>query len=214
MLTQIYNQKGEVRKRIKLPKALKIADKVNDKLIYQVANVYRLNQRRTIAHTIDRGEVRGGGKKPWPQKGTGRARHGSIRSPIWAGGGIAFGPRKEEVYRGSLPAKVRRLAKKMVLVRKMKDGEVFVLDSFQTDLQKTKDFVGFLEKFFKNIKDVSFFPGKTSLLFLDKNYRRNLYLASRNIPKVDYKTYQDSNALDLLNHKYVLIKEEVFKNID
>ena len=102
MLVNTYNQKGEKVGQTLLPREI-FGVEINPDLVHQVVVSQMANRRKVIAHTKTRGEVRGGGKKPWRQKGTGRARHGSIRSPIWKGGGVVFGPRKEKIFKKEIP---------------------------------------------------------------------------------------------------------------
>jgi len=113
----VYNQKGEKLNAVNLPESV-FGLKMNPDLVYQVAVTQAANRRRITAHTKDRGEVSGGGKKPWRQKGTGRSRHGSNRSPIWRHGGVVFGPRNDKVYGGKINKKMRRKALAMVLSAK------------------------------------------------------------------------------------------------
>jgi len=118
----------------------------NSNLVHQVAVSQMANRRQSIAHTKDRSEVRGGGKKPWRQKGTGRARHGSIRSPIWVGGGVAFGPRTEKVFQKRIPKNVKRKALLMVLAEKKRNNELVVVESMGLKDMKTKPALEFLKK--------------------------------------------------------------------
>src|SRR3989338_8140113 len=123
----LFNHKGEKVGETALPKFL-FDRKVSPALVHHVVVAQRSNQRKPIAHTKDRSEVSGGGKKPWRQKGTGRARHGSIRSPQWRGGGTVFGPQKEKIYHAVFPAKMKKQAMRVALSAKARDGEIFVLE--------------------------------------------------------------------------------------
>src|SRR4030043_2412895 len=126
----IYNLEGEKTGTIKLSEKI-FGLKINNNLIYQVINVQLANKRKHLAKVKDRGEVRGGGRKPWRQKGTGRARHGSIRSPIWRGGGVTFGPTKNRVFKKKINKKMRRKALFMVLSAKAKEKLIIVLDDLE-----------------------------------------------------------------------------------
>jgi len=123
----VYNQQGEKVGQVDLPAEL-FGVPLNRDLVHQVVVTQMANSRQVLAHTKDRSEVRGGGAKPWRQKGTGRARHGSIRSPIWVGGGVAFGPTKERVFAKKINKKMKRQALFMVLSSKVKDKEIVLLD--------------------------------------------------------------------------------------
>lgn len=136
METTIYTSAGKKKGTIEVPEQIfNVA--WNDSLMHQVVTSMQDNARPPVAHVKDRGEVRGGGKKPWAQKGTGRARHGSSRSPIWVGGGITHGPRKEKDYSRSIPKKMRAKALAMALSKKLKDGQIIFIDSFGLDTPKT-----------------------------------------------------------------------------
>ena len=121
----VYNQEGKVVGDATLPKGI-FEVKLNTDLVHQIAVSLSANNRQISAHTKNRGEVSGGGKKPWRQKGTGRARHGSIRSPLWKGGGVTHGPRVERVFEKDIPKKMRRKALFMVLSQKAKDKQQMV----------------------------------------------------------------------------------------
>ena len=136
MESTIYNAQGKKKGSVTLPESVfNVA--WNDGLMHQVVTGMQSNARTSVAHTKTRGEVRGGGKKPWAQKGTGRARHGSSRSPIWRGGGVTHGPRAEKNYSKVIPKKMRAKALFMALSRKFKDGEIMFVDSFGIDAPKT-----------------------------------------------------------------------------
>ena len=147
MFIKVLNQKGKEVGETELPKEI-FEVPMNPDLVHQVVLVQAANRRRKIAKTKDRSEVRGGGKKPWRQKGTGRARHGSIRSPIWRGGGVTFGPTGREVFKKRIPKKMRRKALFMVLSAKAKENLICVLDNLKIEKPKTKFMVEILEKLF------------------------------------------------------------------
>lgn len=135
MESPIYNIKGEKQGTITLPENI-FGLSWNADLVHQVVTAMQANARQPVAHTKDRGEVRGGGKKPWQQKGTGRARHGSSRSPIWKGGGVTHGPRNDKIYAQKINRQQRQKALLVVLSRKLKDGEVVFVDQFETATPK------------------------------------------------------------------------------
>jgi large subunit ribosomal protein L4 len=136
MESQIYTSEGKKKGVITLPENV-FGVAWNDALMHQVVTSMEANARTPVAHAKPRGEVRGGGKKPWQQKGTGRARHGSIRSPIWKGGGVTHGPLKDKDYSRAIPKKMRAKALFMALSRKLRDGEVVFVDSFGLDKPQT-----------------------------------------------------------------------------
>ncbi len=136
MKTDIYNSQGKKSGAIELPESV-FGLPWNEALMHQVVTSMQANARTPVAHTKGRAEVRGGGKKPWQQKGTGRARHASIRSPIWRGGGVTHGPRKEKVYARSIPRGMRAKALFVALSKKFADGEILFVDSFGLETPKT-----------------------------------------------------------------------------
>ena len=201
----IYNQEGKEEGNIILPKEIfEVA--LNSDLVHQVAVSQMSNKRQVSAHTKNRSEVRGSGKKPWRQKGTGRARHGSIRSPLWRGGGITFGPRTEKVFEKDIPKKMRRKALFMTLSEKAKNNQLVVLDEIKSfdKKPKTKEMAKILNKLPSK--------GGTLLISLPK-YDKNIFLAARNIKKTAVAEARNLNALELLNHKYLLITKDSIKTI-
>jgi len=177
---------------------------MNDDLVYQVAVSQISNRRRVIAKTKDRSEVSGGGKKPWQQKGTGRARVGSNRSPIWKGGGVTFGPRTERVFKKRIPKKMRRNALFMILSAKAEDNLIFVLDSIKAEKPKTKPMAKvFNELFLKNGS------GLVALAERDENTIKSI----RNIKKVGVIQAKDLNPLDLLSYKYLIVSKQALEVI-
>lgn len=174
-------------------------------MVYQVAVSQMANKRQNTAHTKDRSEVRGGGVKPWRQKGTGRARHGSRRSPLWPGGGITFGPRNERNYKRVIPKKMKKKALLMVLSAKAKEDFLTLVDNLPKTEAKTKALVKFL----------SVLPcKKESCLILSPAYNKDLLLSVRNLPQISLMETRNISVLDLLNYKYVLTDKEGVKTLE
>jgi large subunit ribosomal protein L4 len=203
MLVDTYNQEGKKTGQTRLPK--EIFDlKVNPDLVHQVVVSQMANRRQVLAHTKDRGEVRGGGRKPWRQKGTGRARHGSVRSPLWRGGGVTFGPTKERIFKKKIPKKMKRLALFMALSAKAKNNLLILLDKLSLEKVKTKLMAEILKKL--PCED------KSCLIALPE-MDKNIILATRNLPDVGTIQAKDLNALDLLSFKYLIMPKEAIKVI-
>ena len=203
MLVKTYNQEGKELGKTLLPKEI-FEVSLNSDLVHQVMVSQMANRRKVIAHTKTRAEVRGGGRKPWRQKGTGRARHGSIRSPIWRGGGITFGPRKEKVFKKKIPTKMRRKALFMVLSAKAKENFILLLDSLKLEKPKTKFMVKILHTL----------PLKTASCLIALPKKDDFVIrAARNIPKVETIQAKDLNTLDLLSFKYLILPKDAIKVI-
>jgi len=199
----VYNQEGKEIGTTLLPKEI-FDVKINPDLVHQVVVSQMANRRKVIAHTKTRAEVSGGGRKPWRQKGTGRARAGSIRSPLWKGGGVVFGPRKERVFKKEIPKKMKRLALFIVLSGKVKNNLLILLDKLKIEKAKTKLITEILKKLpCKN---------ESSLIILPE-LNKNLILAARNIPDIETIQAKDLNALDLLSFKYLVMPKEAIKVI-
>ena len=193
----IYNQEGAKVGEAKLSAVFDA--KMNYDLVHQVVLAQKANQRKIIAHTKTRGEVSGGGRKPWAQKGTGRARHGSIRSPLWKGGGVAFGPRNTKVYKQKVNEKMRKLALLQLLSRKAKDNLLIALDTIVMEKPKTKILKLMVAKLpLQNAR---------TLLVLSKN-EKAVVLASRNIPKFETRNVQDLNVLDVVSAKFIILQKD------
>ena len=204
MKIDIYNQNGEVTGSAVLPKEI-FDVKFNADLVHQIAVSLSANKRQISAHTKTRGEVRGGGKKPWRQKGTGRSRHGSIRSPLWKGGGITHGPRKDRIFEVEIPKKMRRKALFMVLSQKASNKQLVILDKIELENGKTKEMAKSLAKL----------PcSNQATLIALPNYDKKIFLASRNIKKTTIEDARNLNVLDLLSSKYLLITKESIKTIE
>lgn len=213
MNATIYNQKGAKAGTIDLP-AKVFGAKWRADLVHQVVESMRSNKRAGTADTKGRGEVRGGGKKPWKQKGTGRARHGSSRSPIWVGGGVTHGPLAEKNYKRKISKKMRAQALFSVLSKKLKDNEIIFVDTLATSDIKTKAGVEVI----KNLAKASGFktlstskkPRALTALFGRSEKTEKTF---RNIPSLDIVFLKNLNPLDVLNRKYLLIEnpEEAVK---
>lgn len=204
-----YNQKGEEIGKTDLPSEV-FDVKFNADLVHQVVISQMANQRRVLAHTKDRSEVKGGGRKPWRQKGTGRARTGSIRSPLWRSGGITFGPTKERKYDKIIPKKIRRKALFMVLSQKAKDKELVLLDEIKVEKAKTKKMIEIIRNTIYKILNIN----KGSVLIALPKKDKNVILSARNIPKTATIPAKDLNCLDILNYKYLMLPKEAIKVIE
>jgi large subunit ribosomal protein L4 len=206
MEAKIYNQKGKEAGVIELPKKI-FGSKWRSDLVHQVVYGMLGNARSSTAHTKDRGEVRGGGKKPWKQKGTGRARHGSSRSPIWVGGGVTHGPLKEKSYKRKISKKMRKEALFSILSKKQSKNEIVFVDSLSFSEMKTK--TG--KEIIKNIalasniqKAVEFKKPKILIALFEKNEKTQKSL--KNLPFLNMTLVKNLNPVDLLNYKYLLIE--------
>jgi len=203
MKIAVYDQQGKEIGTTLLPKEI-FGVEINPDLMHQVVRSQMANRRRVTAHTKDRGEVSGGGRKPWRQKGTGRARHGSIRSPLWRKGGVTFGPTKERVFKKVIPKKMKRLALFMALSGKVKNNLLILLDKLKIEEAKTR----LMTEIFKKL------PCKNeSCLIALPEYDKNLILSARNLPEVKTIQSKDLNCLDLLSFKYLLMSKESIKVI-
>jgi len=176
----------------------------NDHAIYLSVKAYLANQRQGTSKSKERGEVRGGGKKPWKQKGRGGARAGTSRSPLWVGGGTIFGPRPRD-YRQDLPKKVRRLARKSAFSYKVKDSQLLIVEDFNIEQPKTKEFSKILSALKVN--------GKKILLLTEAN-NPNVYKSGRNIPKVKVLEASKASTYDLLNNQVLILQKSAVKEIE
>jgi len=204
----VYNQEGKEIGKVELS-AVVFGLEMNEELICQAINAQRANARKVIAHTKDRSEVRGGGCKPWRQKGTGRARHGSTRSPIWRGGGVTFGPTKERVFTQKINKKMKRKALFMALSSKIRDKESVLLDKLELTEAKTKKMVEILNKLGSKLKkDLN-----KSVLIVLPSVDKKLIRAINNIPKVKSITADSLNIYDILSYHHLLMSKESIKII-
>ena len=198
----VHNSKGEQVGEMELSPAI-FAAPVNEAAVHEVVVAYLANQRRGTASTKTRGLVRGGGRKPWRQKGTGRARHGSIRSPIWTGGGTVFGPHPRD-YSVRLPKKLKRVALRSALTTKYNNNEIIVLDQLSMETPRTKDVVQLL----KNLK----VEGKAVLITADPSPA--VYKSARNIPGVSTGIADNINTYQVLNSGSLILTRDAVARIE
>jgi len=203
MKTKVYNLDGKEAGEIELPERI-FNVPVNEDLIHQVVIAQMANARVAIADTKDRGEVSGGGKKPWKQKGTGRARHGSSRSPIWKGGGVTFGPTSDRNYTKRVNKKMKAKALFMVLSEKLREEKILVLDHTKMEKPSTKEMLSYLSKLSIKTK---------ALLALGKR-DENILKSVGNITKISVIASDSINVVDLLKNDMFIINKEGLKKIE
>lgn len=198
----VYNTQGEQVGEIELKDEI-FGVPVNQAVLHEVMVMYQANQRRGTHDTKTRGEVSGGGRKPWRQKGTGRARHGSIRSPIWRHGGIVFGPHPRD-YSYEVPKKVRRLALKSALSARVQEGKLLVLDKLEMDAPRTKEMVRILNNLKVN--------DKALVVTGDRNV--NVAKSARNLPGVNSVEASLLNAYDVLRHGTLVMTRDAVARVE
>lgn len=205
METIVYNKEGKEVKKMALPEKF-FALPWNADLVHQVVVSMQANLREPWAHTKDRSAVSGGGKKPWRQKGTGKARHGSSRSPIWIGGGVTHGPINEKDYTKKINKKTRQKAILILLSRKLKEKNLVLLDTAVTDGPKTKQAADLLKNLAQAVgsKDIAYKTGRRVLLLVPER-NADLVLSFRNLKSVEVKPVSDVSALELATYKYVVL---------
>lgn len=197
----LLNQTGEKVKDLKLNDAV-FAVEFNQQVVYDVVNQQRAAMRQGTHDTKGRSEVRGGGRKPWRQKGTGRARQGSIRAPQWVGGGTVFGPTPRS-YAYKLNKKVRALAMRNVLTYKVNENNLIALDTLKMDAFKTKEFV----KVLNNIKA----EGKTMVLVSPEEFTEELNMSARNVENVFLTLVDNASVYEILTFKNLVLTEAAVK---
>lgn len=204
---EVYNQKGKAVGKISLPETI-FGLPWNGDLVHQVVNAMQANARTPVAHTKTRGEVRGGGKKPWRQKGTGRARHGSSRSPIWVGGGVAHGPRNEKSYEQKINKKMRIKALFTVLSEKWKKGQILFVEELSLKNIKTKDAVVIVNDLSKVSGFEKIIGGKKANTFITIPAKTDIVKKSfANIKTVEVDEVRNISPVDLLAFKYIIISQ-------
>ena len=202
----IFSMDGGKVGTIALPDALFGAPWRSD-LVHQVTTAMQANARQNRAHTKDRSEVSGGGKKPWKQKGTGQARHGSSRSPIWRHGGVTFGPRKERDYSEKINRKMRINALISVLSRKAKDDEIILVDKFSFAAPKTALAKSALLALAKGSAAASLAAKKKNAALLAlAGYDGNAVKSFRNLASISTEETRNLNPVDVMTHKYLIIE--------
>ncbi len=206
MKADLYNIENSKVGTVELPETV-FGASWRPSLVKQVLVAQMANRRLPWAHAKDRSEVSGGGKKPWRQKGTGRARHGSIRSPLWVGGGKAHGPRNERDYTQKVNKKMKRAAVASILSKKFKEGDIRVLDNIALSEVKTKVLAQSLLKFVPDAKNRF-----NALLVPDTG--SNIYRAARNLPKVKALSAESLNVYDLMNYKNILLDQKAVAAIE
>lgn len=199
MMADVYNQDNKKTGTIDLPENV-FGIKWNPDLVTLALHAQLANARKPVAHAKDRGEVRGGGRKPWRQKHTGRARHGSTRSPLWSGGGVAHGPSNERNFAKKISKKMKKSALFSVLSHKLKSDEIRVVDDLKMKARKTKSVAEIMRKFFGKKQQ--------SALFIPENKNKDLFLAGRNLAGVKVLNPTSVNIYDCLRHKYVFIEKD------
>ncbi|MDD5396501.1 MAG: 50S ribosomal protein L4 [Candidatus Moranbacteria bacterium] len=192
----VHNQEGKKIEDLTVSDAV-FAAKANDELLHQVFMVIAGNQRNPIAHTKDKSEVAGSGKKPFKQKGTGSARQGQKRNPVMKGGGVAFGPTNERNFKRDLNKKMKQKAVVIAISEKLRQGTLVALDSLLVEKSKTKEFAAVI----KNLK----LTGKV-LVSLSEQEKKTSVI-SRNLKNISNIETKDLNVMDLLNNKYLLLSK-------
>jgi large subunit ribosomal protein L4 len=201
-VVKILNMKGETVGEMELTDAV-FGVEPNEALVHAAVVRQMANARQGTANTKTRAFVRGGGRKPWRQKGTGRARQGSRRSPNWVGGGIVFGPHPRS-YRQGMPRKARRLAMRVVLSDKVRNGQIYVLDNIAFDEPKTK----LMAQMIETLK----LPAKTVIITAESN--ENIIKSGRNIPGLVTLAANTINIYDLLNNNAVVFSQAAIENVE
>jgi len=196
----VYDLKGKAVDTMALDPLFQGND-VNTGVVYQAVLMYQAGEREGTACTKERGAVRGGGKKPWKQKGSGQARHGSRRSPIWRGGGVTFGPEPRD-YSYSIPAQLRKKAVVEVMKDKVSKGKLYIVNQLELEAPKTRLVADIMDHF----------KLERPLVLVDKR-TQNLTLAARNIQNVSVKTADEVNALDVVSHRECLATKSAFAGL-
>jgi len=200
MKIQVLDQSGKPVKELKIPEEV-FSYPVKEHLVYEAIVNYLANQRQGTASTRNRGEVSGGGRKPWRQKGTGRARAGSVRSPLWRHGGTVFGPKPRD-YGYAIPKKARKNALKSALTAKLAEKQLLVIDKIKIAQPKTKEAAAWL----KNLKI-------DSALIIDNRENENLFRSARNIPRVKAVNDEQLNVYDVLKYTWILVSQKAFDSL-
>lgn len=202
----LYSKEGKEISKVKLPETV-FGLSWNADLVHQVITSMKTDARAPIAHTKNRGEVRGGGKKPWRQKGTGRARHGSRRSPIWVGGGVTFGPRNEKDYTRKVNKKMKTKALYTILSQKFRDGEVILVEAFAFAEPKTSEAKKLIQAVAKGSshEDLATKRKNTAYIATD-DFDMDAKKSFDNFGNIKLDEIRNLNPVDLMKYKYLLIE--------
>ncbi len=198
----VYNEQGEQVGELELSPAI-FAAEVNTAVLRQVVDLHLARQRTGTASTKSRGEVRGGGRKPWRQKGTGRARHGTIRSPLWRGGAVTFGPKPRD-YGGKIPRKMKRMALRSALSSKVNDDQLRVLEELEFPQPHTRRMVQLLHNLGLN----------GSTLLVTAGSRASVYKSARNIPGVAVLPVDNLNVYEVLRHNSLVLTRDAVARVE
>lgn len=190
-----FSAEGEAEREIELPED-PFDGVVHESSVYTAVTAYLANQRQGTASAKNRSAVRGGGRKPWRQKGTGRARHGTIRSPIWRGGGVTFPPSARS-YRQDVPRKVKQLARRSALNALAAEDRVLVIEGFEFDAPKTRRMRELLERLG---------TGAEKVLILTGEHRPEVFLSARNLPDVEVRAWGTESVYDIVVAEYVVVE--------
>ncbi|MFA5248044.1 MAG: 50S ribosomal protein L4 [Patescibacteria group bacterium] len=223
MKLNIYNQQGETKSEIEISDKV-FGVKVNSVLINEAVVAQMANERQVLADTKGRSEVRGGGRKPWRQKGTGRARAGSSRSPIWVGGGVTFGPTKDRNFSKKINKQAKKKALLMVLSDRVASNSLLILDQVVLEGFKTKVFNEILNNLEEKVlkittvdekkKNKKVRSGKRSILFINEAKDKKINNSGRNLSGVKMLNIQNINIVDLLKYKTVITSEVAVKKLE
>lgn len=199
----VFGTDGERKGEQALPEVL-FDGTVHETAMWQAVKAYLANRRQATAATKTRSEVSGGNRKPWRQKGTGRARHGSIRSPQWRGGGNVFGPRPERNFKESLPKRLRWLARRSAYNARAQDGGIFLVEPLELEVPKTKAIAGLIEAS----------GAEGNVLLLVSEHKPLVYLSARNLPRVQVRVFGQESAYDLLWADTVIVEVDALERAE
>lgn len=212
--TNVYNQNAEIVGELSLSKKV-FAVELNEDLLHQAMVTQAANERQVLAHTKTKSEVSGGGRKPWRQKGTGRARAGSSRSPIWIGGGVTFGPRKDRNYSKKINKKMKQKALTMVLSNRLAANNLVIIDKFDIKDYSSKTFNTYIKKI-ENIfsaKDDAK-KSKRSVLIVNDDKNEKIVFSARNLAGLEIINLENINIIDLLKYRNLILSESAVKTIN
>lgn len=205
---KVYNQAGDSVGTVELNPKIFGVEKLDRATIHQVITGLQANTRNTVASTKTRGEVRGGGRKPWKQKGTGRARHGSIRSPLWVGGGVTFGPRPNRNYSKKINKKQKSLVLKHLLTLKAKEDKFIIVDNWEITEPKAKVFA-------KQLRDLGTkLPVGRKILLVTSPVNENIVRATRNLPNIKVTAADNLGIMDLVTAESVIVTKAALAVIE